>query len=158
MPADVQMNYGSSSAHVQWFSHWNIGEDDHDVIIWCHEVLLCYRGRELYKESVTEPWGFGCCYYCHLGVLTSIWVFTKPQTLYFCCLGGPRVGNISRMYSVVCFSISMHPDLFGGLWVIVTSFIWWRLGGPLPPPLEPGIEWSTDHNPSVAICEGRINC
>ena len=75
------------------------------------------------KESATEPWG--CCYYCHLGVLTSIWVFTKPQTLYFSCLGAPRVGSISWKYSVVCFSISMHPDLFGGLWVIVTSFIWW---------------------------------
>ena len=46
---------------------------------------------------------------------TSIWVFSKPQTLYFGCLGAPRVGSISRMHSVVCFSISMHPDLFGGL-------------------------------------------
>ena len=70
---------------------------------------------------------------------TSLWVFNKPQTLYFSCLGAPWVGSISRMHSVVCFSISMHPDLFGGLWVIVTSFIWWQLGRPLPPPLEPGI-------------------
>ena len=46
---------------------------------------------------------------------TSIWVFSKPQTLYFGCLGAPRVGSISGMHSVVCFSISMHPDLFGGL-------------------------------------------
>ena len=41
---------------------------------------------------------------------TSVWVFSKPQTLYFSCLSAPRVGSI-----VVCFSISMHPDLFGGL-------------------------------------------
>ena len=46
---------------------------------------------------------------------TSIWVFNKPQTLYFACLGAPQEGSISWMYSVVCFSISMHPDLFGGL-------------------------------------------
>ena len=54
---------------------------------------------------------------------TSVWVFNKPQTLYFSCLSAPQVGSISRMHSVVCFSISMHPDLFGGLSVIVTSFI-----------------------------------
>ena len=89
---------------------------------------------------------------------TSVWVFSKPQTLYFGCLGAPQVGSISRMHSVVCFSISIHPDLFGGLWVIVTSFIWWWPGRPQPSPLEPGIEWSTDHNPSVANCEGGINC
>ena len=46
---------------------------------------------------------------------TSVWVFSKPQTLYFGCPGAPGVGSISRMHSVVCFSISMHPDLFGGL-------------------------------------------
>ena len=46
---------------------------------------------------------------------TSVRVFTKLQTLYFCCLSAPQVGSISRMHSVVCFSISMHPDLFGGL-------------------------------------------
>ena len=54
---------------------------------------------------------------------TSVWVFSKPQTLYFGCLSAPQVGSISGMHSVVCFSISMHPDLFGGLSVIVTSFI-----------------------------------
>ena len=75
-----------------------------------------------YKRRVWPGLG-GCCYYCHLGVLTSIWVFTKAQTLYFGCLGAPRVGSISWMYSVVCFSISMHPDLFGGLWVIVTYLV-----------------------------------
>ena len=46
---------------------------------------------------------------------TSIWVFNKPQTLYFSCLSASRVGSISRIHSVVCFSISMYPDLFGGL-------------------------------------------
>ena len=46
---------------------------------------------------------------------TSVWVFSKPQTFHFSCLGAPRVGRKSRMHSVVCFSISMCPDLFGGL-------------------------------------------
>ena len=45
----------------------------------------------------------------------SIRVFNKPQTLYFGCFGAPRVGSMSRMHSVVFLSISLHPDLFGGL-------------------------------------------
>ena len=32
MPAGVQMNHGSSSAHVQWFLHQNGGADYCDVI------------------------------------------------------------------------------------------------------------------------------
>ena len=28
----VQTNHGSSSAHVQWFSHQNGGADDFDII------------------------------------------------------------------------------------------------------------------------------
>ena len=32
MLADVQMNVGSSSAHVQWFSCWKIRADGHDII------------------------------------------------------------------------------------------------------------------------------
>ena len=156
MPADVQMNHGSSTAYVQWFSCRKFRADDHDIIMWCHEGLLCYSRRELQKESMTKPWG--CCY-CHLGDLTQAFgSFNKPQTLYFGCLSAPQVWSITRIHSVVCLSICMCPDLFGGLWVIVTSFIWWQPGRPLPPPLEPGIEQSMDHNPLVANCKGRINC
>ena len=32
MLAYVQMNYGISSAHAQWFSHGKSRADDHDVI------------------------------------------------------------------------------------------------------------------------------
>ena len=32
MPAGAQMNYGSSSAHAQWFSHRNSEADICDVI------------------------------------------------------------------------------------------------------------------------------
>ena len=33
MLADLQMNHGGSNAHVQLFSHWKIGTDNHYVII-----------------------------------------------------------------------------------------------------------------------------
>ena len=33
MVADVQMNHGSFNAHAQWFSHWKIQADDHDILI-----------------------------------------------------------------------------------------------------------------------------
>ena len=70
-------------------------------------------GGNYKKESMTEPWG---CYYCHLGVSKQVFrSFNKPQTLYFGCLGAPRVGSITGMHSVVCLSICIHPDLFGGL-------------------------------------------
>ena len=32
MLADVETNYGGSNVHVQWFSHWKIRADDHDVM------------------------------------------------------------------------------------------------------------------------------
>ena len=47
MLTGVQMNTGDSNVHVQWFSHWKIRADDHDIIKWCHEDLSWYRGREL---------------------------------------------------------------------------------------------------------------
>ena len=31
--ADTQMNHGSSSVHVHWFSHWKIRADNNDVLI-----------------------------------------------------------------------------------------------------------------------------
>ena len=33
MPADMQMNHGSYNAHAQWFSHWKMRADDHDILI-----------------------------------------------------------------------------------------------------------------------------
>ena len=29
----VQTNTGSSDVHAQWFSHWKIRADDHDIIM-----------------------------------------------------------------------------------------------------------------------------
>ena len=31
-PADVQMNGSNSIVHVQWFSHWKIRADNHDIM------------------------------------------------------------------------------------------------------------------------------
>ena len=105
------------------FPHLNIRADDCDIINMMSWGSLVLQGEETIKGEHDQASGLlllssGC-------FDTSIWVFSKPQTLYFGCLSDSQVGSISRMYSVVCFSISMHWDLFGGLWVIVTSFIWW---------------------------------
>ena len=32
MLADVQMNSNVSDAYAQWFSHWKIKADDHDIM------------------------------------------------------------------------------------------------------------------------------
>ena len=49
------------------------------------------RVRLSFNAIITVIWVFD----------TSVWVFGKPQTLYFGCLSAPRVGSISRMHSVV---------------------------------------------------------
>ena len=99
-------------------------------------------------------------------VVTVIWVFwykafgfvSKPQTLYLGCLSAPWGGSITRMDSVTYLSTCMHPDLSGGHSVSATLVVWQQPGRSLPSPLEPGIEQSMDHNPSVVNCKGRINC
>ena len=78
---------------VMWISHATVGGN------------YKRRAQLSLEAAITVIWVFD----------TSVWVFNKPQTLCFSCLSAPRVGSISRMHSVVCFSISMHPDLFGGL-------------------------------------------
>ena len=98
-------------------------------------------------------------------VVTLIWVFwykvfglvSKPQTLYIGCLSALQGESITRTNLATYLSICMHPDFSGGFLVSMTSVVWWQPGRSLPSPLEPGIEWSTDHNPSVANCEGGIN-
>ena len=32
MLVDAQMNYSASGVHAQWFSHWKIEADNHDVM------------------------------------------------------------------------------------------------------------------------------
>ena len=56
---------------------------------------------------------------------TSVRVFTKPQTLYLGCLSAPQVGAYPGNAVLFVFANSMHPNLLGGLWVVMTLFIWW---------------------------------
>ena len=60
MLADVQMKYGISSVHVQWFSHGKVEQmimtSSNGVTVISHAI----RG-EVCKESELEPRG------CHLG-------------------------------------------------------------------------------------------
>ena len=118
------------------------------------------KGGNYKRGSANKLREFGCCYYCHLGVLThTLGSSQSYRPYYFNCLSAPQVGSINQMYSVTCF-----------YWkhVVITyleDFELLRLhlsdgdqGGPLPSPLEPGIEGSTDHNPLVANCAGGINC
>ena len=101
----------------------------------------------------------------NLGAVTVIWVFwykafglvSKPQTLYLSCLGALWGGSITRINFATYLSICMHPDLSGGFSVSSTSVVWQQPGRSLPSPLEPGIKWSTDHNPLVVNCKGGIN-
>ena len=120
-------------------------------------ISCARKRREIYKESTTKPQGLlllssGCSGSKHLGSVS------KPQTLYLGCLGALWGGSITRMNFATYLPICMHPDLSGGFLVSTTSVVWWQPGRSLPSPLEPGIKQSTDHNPSVANCNGGINC
>ena len=157
MQADSQTNHGGSSVHVQWFSCRKIGADDHDIMIWCHGDLSCWkREGTIKRRAQPNP----------RAVDTVVWVFwykafglvSKPQTLYLGYLSALQGGSITRMHIATYLSICMHPDLSGGLSISTTSVVWWQPGRSLPSPLEPGIEWSTDCNSSVANCKGGINC
>ena len=71
-------------------------------------IYICHRhgkgfGRETMRFGISVIFGiFGMD---ASGCTDELWQF-------FCVC---RIGSISRIHSVVCFSISMHPDLFGGL-------------------------------------------
>ena len=68
---DVQTNNGGLIAHVQWFSCQKMEQTIMASVCDVMRISHVRKGRELYKESMTEPWG--CCY-CHLGVpVQSIW-------------------------------------------------------------------------------------
>ena len=127
---------------------------------WCHDVmsrgsLVLQKGGNYKRRAQLNL----------RAVDTVIWTFwykafglvSKPQTLYFSCLGALWRGNITRMNIATYLSICMHPDLSGGFSVSMNSVVWWQLGRSLPSPLEPCIKWSMDYNPSVANCEGGIN-
>ena len=123
----------------------------HDVMRISHAI----EGVNYKRRATTKPWG------SHLGILVlSIqvcWKATDPQLWLSWCLWWRRAYQEWNMW--LASSICMYPDLSGELLVGVTlvCFDISQVDHYLYP-LEPGIEWSTDHNPSVADCEGRINC
>ena len=104
MLPDAQMNGGSSDVHAQWFSHWKIRADDHDVMRISHAI----EGRN-YKRRA-QP-----------NLRAVVWVFwyqafgsiNKPQTLYFSVSVPLMEKSIIRMECVTCLSICMYPDLSG---------------------------------------------
>ena len=155
MPTDAQTNHSSSNVHVQWFSCWKMEQMIMTSLCDIMRISHAEKGGS-YKRKAWPNLG---------AVVTLIWVFwykafglvSKPQTLYLSCLSALWGGSITRMNCATYLSICMHPDLSGGFSVSMTSDVWWQLGRSLPSPLEPGIEQSMDHNPSVVNCNGGIN-
>ena len=99
------------------------------------------EGGNYKRGSTTKLEEFGCCYYCHLGVsaqVLGLYQATDPL---------PRLSQSpsSRMHILRCtvlfvFTISMHPDLFGGFELLRLYSSHGDQGGLLPSPLEPSIE------------------
>ena len=154
-PADAQMNHGSSNAHVQWFSHWKMEQTIMTSLCDVMRISCAKKGGSYKKRAWLNL----------RAVVTVILVFQykafglvcKPQTLYLGYRSALWGGSITRMNFATYLSICMHPDLSGGFSVSTASVVGWQPGRSLPSPLEPGIKQSTDHNPLVANCKGRIN-
>ena len=71
-----------------------------DVTMFSH----ARKGGNYKRGSTTKLEEFGCCYYCHLGVLAQALGSLqshRPSTL--AVLSAPRVGSITWMCSVLCF-------------------------------------------------------
>ena len=156
MLTDLQMNHGGFNVHAQWFPTRRLEQTIMTSLYDVTRISHAVKGGN-YKRRAWLNFE---------AVDTVVWVFrykvfelvSKPQTPYLSCLSALWGGSITRMNIATYLSICMHPDLSGGLSVSVTLVVWWQPGRSLSSPLEPGIKQSTDHNPSVANCEGRINC
>ena len=84
MLVGVQMNRGSSSAHVQWLSHLIGGADDCDIINDVTRISHAIEGGNYKRGSATELEEFGCCYYYHWGVSAQVLASLpshRPSTL-----------------------------------------------------------------------------
>ena len=159
MLVDVQTNCGSSAVHAQWFPTLRLEQmivtSLYDVMRISHATV----GGNYKKESMTKPW-VGCCccvfvwvfWHKCLGLLTS----HRPSPLAVLVPLSRKHNQNAQCYLFVNMHVSRPIwSTFELLWLHLS---WWQLGRPLPPPLEPVIEWSTDHNHSVVNCEGGINC
>ena len=114
MPADMQTNHGSSNVHAQWFSHWKIRADDHDVM-----RISCARDGGTIKGEHDQTSGLSSGYpgTIHLGLLT----IHRPSTS---AVSVPlEEKSTIRMDSVTCLLLCMYPDLSGELSIIVTLVV-----------------------------------
>ena len=100
MPADVQMNYSASGAHVQWFSCWKIIADDHEMM--SQGSLMLLREGTI-KEEHTQTSGLSSGY-SDTELLGSI---DKPQTPYSDYLGASCGAEHNQNELCVLF-IHMH--------------------------------------------------
>ena len=147
--ADKQWQFKCTCAMVFLPEKWSRQSWHHYVTSW--GSLMVEKGGNYIRRAWLNLGAF----------VTVVWVFgykafgfvNKPQTLYLGCISAPWGGSITRMDIATYLSICMHPDLSGGLLVSTTLVVWRQLGRSLPSPLEPGIKWNMDHNPSVANCE-----
>ena len=117
------------------------------------------EGENYKKGSATRLEEFGCCYYCHLGVsaqvLGSLLSHRPSTSLSQCPSSRMHILEVQCCLFLPIACILTYLEDFELLWLYLSGG---DQCGPLPSPLEPGIEWSKDHNPTVANCTGRINC
>ena len=109
----------------------------------------------IYKGKMQPDWRVRLQRYCCLVIQKhTLGSSTKPQTLYLGYLGASHVGSINWNYSVTYF---VNKCASQPIWRTFSyyHFICLTLAkvDHYPSPLEPGIERSTDHNPSVANCK-----
>ena len=122
MPVDVQMNISSSGACMH--SGFPTGRSVQMIMMSFHDVMrisCAIEGGNYKRRALLKPWG------CHLGILVlSVWGLLtchRPSTL---AVSVPlKEKSITRMDSVTCLAICMHPDLSGEPSVSVTLVVWW---------------------------------
>ena len=132
-------------------------------LLWCHKImsqesLMCKREESIKREAQLSSRSLaaavlssGC-----LDILFRVFYeATDPLLWLSWCLSCRKHYPDAQCYLFYQkVSILTCLEDFELLWLYLSDD---DQGGPLPSPLEPGIEQSTDHNPSVANCVGGIN-
>ena len=148
MPADVQINYGISSAHAQWIScrkvEQTIVTSSNDVTVISHAI----RGGKYIRKASSS-------------LSAVIWI-SGTEWL------GPLLGHqpstpaisvplMEQEYILCTLFIHMHaPRLFGNTLVSMTLVVW-QSGSSLP--VSPWTQYQARHGsqPFAVDCIGRIN-
>ena len=118
MLADVQMNYGISFAHVQWFSHGKSRADNHDVIKDV-TVIACAIGGGKYIRKASSS--FGSVIWVsgteHLGPLLSHQLSTLAISV-------PVMEHEYNLDELITLFIHVHaPRPFGNTLVSMTLVV-----------------------------------